>query len=71
MLFGSWGGAPNTHTTAHHGPEKVFRHTRDGVVCNGRCQKILFELWGGAPNTHTSANHELEKVFLDTWDGDV
>ena len=24
---GFWGGAPNTHTFAHHGPEKVFLDT--------------------------------------------
>ena len=31
-LFRFWGGAPNTHTSAHHGPENVFLDTWDGGV---------------------------------------
>ena len=31
-LLGFLGGAPNTHTCAHHGPEKVFLDTWDGGV---------------------------------------
>ena len=31
-LFGFRGGAPNTHISAHHGPEKVFLDTWDGGV---------------------------------------
>ena len=26
ILCGFWGGAPNTHMSAHHGPAKVFLH---------------------------------------------
>ena len=32
ILLGFWGGAPSTHTSAHHGPEKVFLDTWDGGV---------------------------------------
>ena len=32
FCLGFWGGAPNTHTAAHHGPKKVFLDTRDGSV---------------------------------------
>ena len=27
ICCGFWGGAPNTHTSAHHGPEKLFLDT--------------------------------------------
>ena len=30
ILFGIWGGAPNTHTTAPHKPAKVFLDGWDG-----------------------------------------
>ena len=39
IVFGFRGGAPNTHTAAHPGPEKVFLDTWDRGVCNGQCQK--------------------------------
>ena len=32
MLFGFWGGAPNTHTTVAHGPTNMFLYTWDGGV---------------------------------------
>ena len=31
-IVGFWGGAPNTYTSAHHGPEKMLLDTWDGGV---------------------------------------
>ena len=45
-LFGFRGGAPNTHMSAHHGTEKSLLDIRDGVVCNGQCQKNIVRVQG-------------------------
>ena len=42
ILFGFWGGAPNTDTTVPYRPAKVFLGTWDGGVCTAQCGKM----WG-------------------------
>ena len=57
-------GAPNTHMSVHHGPEKLFLD-RVGVFAIDNIKKC-FGFRAGAPNTHTYAHQGPEKVFLDT-----
>ena len=51
ILFGFRGGAPNTHTSAHHGPENMFLDTWDACVWTAQSKTILGAS-GVAPRTH-------------------
>ena len=59
-ISGFWGGAPHTHTSAYHGPEKVFLDTWDGCVCNGQCKKLM-RVFRVAIRTHIPLHTKVHK----------